>query len=118
MNAKEAIEALKLEGGIEITGNPVRIGTFLEALVEAEKALEKQEAKRPIWENGSSIFCKDYADGRGEITKEKWAEWTCPNCGWFVGEQYIPIHHNQRKSNYCPKCGQAIQWENLEEMEE
>ena len=61
------------------------------------------------------IFCKDYADGRGEITKEKWAEWTCPNCGWFVGEQYIPIHHNQRKSNYCPKCGQAIQWENLED---
>lgn len=70
------------------------------------------------WENGSGIFCKDYADGRGEITKEKWAEWTCPNCGWFVGEQYIPIHHNQRKSNYCPKCGQAIQWENLEEMED
>ena len=58
MNAKEAIEALKLEGGIEITGNPVRIGAFFEALVEAEKALEKQEAKRPIWENGSGFSVK------------------------------------------------------------
>ena len=80
-----------------------------------KNAVEKRKPKKPIWKNGSSIICKDYSDEHGEITKEKWADWTCPNCDWFVGEQYIPRHRNQRKCNYCTKCGQAIQWEESEE---
>ncbi len=86
---------------------------------ECREAREKQTPKRPVWKKGRSIICKDYADGHGEVEENKWADWVCPNCGWFVGEQYIPRRHNQQKSNYCSRCGQAIQWDkNLEGMED
>ena len=41
MTDQEAIEALKLEGGIEITGNPRRIAKFFEALDMAISALKE-----------------------------------------------------------------------------
>ena len=86
---------------------------------ECREAREKQILKRPVWKEGRSVICKDYADRHGEVEENKWADWVCPNCGWFVGEQYISRRHNQNKSNYCSRCGQAIQWdENLEEMED
>ena len=86
---------------------------------ECRKAVEKQKAKKPIWKHDIGIVHKDYADGHGETVEEKWADWVCPNCGWFVGEQYIPRRHNQRKSNYCSRCGQKINWDkNLEGMED
>lgn len=87
---------------------------------ECREAREKQTPKRPVWKKGRSVICKDYVDGHGEIEENKWANWVCPNCGWFVGEQYIPRRHNQQKSNYCSRCGQAIQWSedrsNLDEL--
>lgn len=92
-----------------------KIGT----VEECREAREKQILKRPVWKEGRSVICKDYADRHGEVEENKWADWVCPNCGWFVGEQYISRRHNQNKSNYCSRCGQAIQWdENLEEMED
>lgn len=85
---------------------------------ECREAVEKQKPKKPIWKQEIGIVHKDYADGHGETVEEKWADWVCPNCGWFVGEQYIPRRHNQRKSNYCSRCGQKINWnENLEGIE-
>lgn len=86
---------------------------------ECREAVEKQNPKKPIWKQEIGIVHKYYADGHGETVEEKWADWVCPNCGWFVGEQYIPRRHNQMKSNYCSRCGQKINWsENLEEMED
>lgn len=85
---------------------------------EFREAVEKRKSKKPVWKKGRSVICKDYEDGHGEVEENKWADWVCPNCGWFVGEQYIPRRHNQKKSNYCSRCGQAIQWDkNLEGME-
>ena len=92
----------------------IEIGT----VEECREAVEKQNPKKPVWKKGRSVICKDYADGHGKVEENKWADWVCPNCGWFVGEQYIPRRHNQQKSNYCSRCGQAIQWdENLEGAE-
>lgn len=86
---------------------------------ECQETREKQKPKKPIWKQGIGIVHKDYADGHGETVEEKWTDWVCPNCGWFVGEQYIPRRHNQRKSNYCSRCGQKINWsKDLEGMEE
>lgn len=86
---------------------------------ECREAKERQTPKRPVWKKGRSVICKDYADGHGEVEENKWADWVCPNCGWFVGEQYIPRRRNQQKSNYCSRCGQAIQWDkNLKGMED
>lgn len=48
MTENEAIEALKLEGGIEIAGNPRRIAKFFEALDMAISALKEVQQYRKI----------------------------------------------------------------------
>jgi len=68
------------------------------------------ERKKPVFKTGESVYHVSYADGTGGFEKNKWADWTCPDCGWFVGEQYIPRRHNQQKCNYCARCGCAIDW--------
>ena len=88
-------------------GNPalVEIKDCIEALPSAQP-----ERKKPVFKTGESVYHVSYADGTGGFEKNKWADWTCPDCGWFVGEQYIPRRHNQQKCNYCAKCGCAIDW--------
>lgn len=41
MTENEAIEALKLEGGLEITGRPIRVAQFFDGIDTAIKALEE-----------------------------------------------------------------------------
>mgnify|MGYP006872979199 CR=1 FL=1 len=77
------------------------------------------KAIAPIWKHGDSLVHSDYADGSAETKVNHWAEWTCPVCGWFVGEQYIPSWtnhkpHNQQKCNFCSRCGQRIDWQTVE----
>lgn len=83
-----------------------------EALVELAKS---RLPKKPIFQHRESVAFYDYADGHGEAKVEKYADWTCPVCGWFVGEQYVPRKHNQQKSNFCSRCGQAIDWSELDD---
>lgn len=98
-----AIEALK-EVQLYRLIKDVTIGEIAEVLKEFSKigtveecreAVEKQKAKKPV--------------------KDKYHHNCCPNCGWIVsgeggyGEEFCP---------HCENCGQAIQWENLGEMED
>lgn len=48
MTENEAIEALKLEGGLEITGRPIRVAQFFEGIDTAIKALEEVQQYRAI----------------------------------------------------------------------
>lgn len=80
--------------------------------IKADSLGGEDPGKPPVWKNGETVFHVSRADGTGGFEKNKWAEWTCPACGWFVGEQYIPRHHNQQKSNFCSRCGQRIDWAN------
>lgn len=48
MTENEAIEALKLEGGLEITGIPIRVAQFFEGIDTAIKALEEVQQYRAI----------------------------------------------------------------------
>lgn len=62
---------------------------------ECRAAREKQTPKEPsFYHKESTLF----------------AGWTCPECGYIVGEQYVPRKHNQHKSNFCSRCGQALKW--------
>lgn len=89
---------------------------LLAAFDGAIERLEKlRDAQAPIFRSGESVVFAVYADGTGGPKKHRWADWTCPACGWFVGEQYIPRRHNQRKSNYCSRCGQKIDWTAVED---
>ena len=81
---------------------------WIESLPSAQP--ERKKRKKPVFKTGESVYHVSYADGTGGFEKNKWADWTCPDCGWFVGEQYIPRRHNQQKCNYCAKCGCAIDW--------
>lgn len=73
--------------------------------------IEKATPEKPVFQHRESWVHTDYADGHGETKPQEFADWFCPACGWFVGEQYTPMKHNQRKSSYCARCGQAIDWE-------
>ena len=48
MTENEALEALKLEGGLEITGRPIRVAQFFEGIEVAIKALEELQQYRAI----------------------------------------------------------------------
>lgn len=94
MTKKEALEALKLEGGLEITGNARRVAKFFEGLAVAEEAIEKQIPKRPTYEG----------DGYAPDGSFVWDEWLCPNCNSRFELDYD-------EHDYCPNCGQHIDWE-------
>ena len=74
--------------------------------------------KKPLFKRGESVAFVEYADGTGGAEVNKWADWVCPECGWFVGEQYIPRRHNQRKSNFCSQCGCGIDWSDTKKRSE
>lgn len=89
----------------------------VEARDMAINALEKQIPKKPILKSGESLVHINKGDKPHEWKLNKWCSWCCPVCGWFVGERYNRVRndgsihpHDQRKSNYCNECGQAIDW--------
>ncbi len=100
------LQRLKAESDIKELNEYRVLGT----VEELREAIERRRVKKPIFKQGTSVMAVDYADGHGEMEQEKWADWVCPNCGWFVGERYIPRRHDQRKCKFCSKCGQAIDW--------
>lgn len=90
MTAQEAIEELKLNGGLEISGNAEKVARFFEGLDVAIEALEKQIPKKPHKINiANTSWCK------GGIRFE------CPACHKFLG---------YRELTYCGLCGQKLDW--------
>lgn len=82
-----------------------------------QEADSRMEGKQPVFREQESVMAFDYADGTGEMKKIKYADWLCPFCGWFVGERYLPRMHSQQKSDYCSRCGQAIDWTKITKEE-
>lgn len=62
---------------------------------ECREAVEKQKAKKP------------------EVIDQDFDYYKCPVCG-----EYIWATDNINDRKYCLNCGQAMQWENLEEMKD
>lgn len=78
-------------------------------------------AKPPILQDCESLVHTDYADGTSKNCINRFKAWLCPECGWFVGEQYTPpwanaTPHNQGKCNFCSRCGQRIDWKKAGEQ--
>lgn len=98
-------------------GKIVAIGNICGSVREmnAAERSNADKAEPPVWKSGKSLVHTDYADGTADTRLNRWAAWTCPHCDWFVGEQFVPSFvghnpHNQRKCNFCSRCGQRIDW--------
>jgi hypothetical protein len=125
MTENEALEALKLEGGLEITGRPIRVAQFFEGIEVAIKALEEVQQYRTI---GTVEECKTAMEKQtakralhqGCYDKNGgWHEWNgingkpyelCPSCRVnLCCETSLDI-----KPKYCKNCGQKLDWRNEE----
>lgn len=107
--AWSASEALEASGQIDAFERGTnKVIKFVKSL----PAIEGRKKGAPIYKHGESAVHVSYADGHGGFESHKWADWVCPECGWFVGEQYVPRRHNQQKANFCGRCGCEIDWDN------
>jgi hypothetical protein len=125
MTESEAIEALKLEGGLEITGRPIRVAQFFEGIEVAIKALEEVQQYRAI---GTPEECRAAMEKQtakralhqGCYDKNgEWHEWNgingkpyelCPSCRVnLCCETSLDI-----KPKYCKNCGQKLDWSDAE----
>lgn len=110
MTNQEAIETIKIAIAEVEWNYPMDYSIAFDMAITA---LEKQIPKKPILKDGKSLIHYNKGDEPHELKLEKWQDWVCPECGWFVGQRYNASqsrHHDQRKSNFCNECGQAIDW--------
>lgn len=94
MTNKEAYQLIEscLEYDKDMSDNPE---AYVEAIGIAKEVFDKQEPMKPVIEQGAP----SYYGGSG-ICREYCA---CPKCGEAVGR-------GDDKANYCPECGQKIDW--------
>ena len=109
MTREEAIKALRLERGIEINGNAVRVAEFLQGLDVAISALRpvSREQVEKVW--------------RGEWKRrntKNGIEWFCSKCGYVSTPRnqcrdFIPFPEN-RPMLFCNACGAPMTDEAVE----
>lgn len=92
MTPQEAIERIKI-----ILKNCEFTRADKKSLKTAISALEKQIPKKPDYEG-------DGYDDEGNLIYDTWI---CPNCG--CKDYEVDYDHY----DYCPNCGQAIDWSEL-----
>ena len=111
MTEKEAVKALRLEGGLEITGKTKRVVDFFEGLDMAIKALEEIQQYRAV---GSVEECWEAVEMRKEkkpkLNNKRFLgkdTYTCQRCGNVCLTKYA---NERQNNNFCWDCGQAIDW--------
>lgn len=116
MTENEALEALKLEGGLEITGRPIRVAQFFEGIEVAIKALEEVRQYRAI---GTPEECRAAVEkqtarkGIREKIKKGYNRgkhhYYCPVC-YEKGD----LRNKYNVGLYCSDCGQKLDWSDEE----
>lgn len=98
MDEKKVREAIEI-----IKSNYPTSGYYMlcEALDTAIEVLEKQLPKKPTYEG----------DGYAPDGTFVYDTWECPNCGECYEVDYDDY-------DYCPKCGQKIDWSENRRVEE
>ena len=97
MTREEAIKALRLERGIEINGNAVRVAEFLQGLDVALTAL------RPVSREQVEKVWRGYWDHKEVISnKSITGKFLLPSCECSLCGCYV-----QQEVNFCPHCGAA-----------
>ena len=87
MTDREAINALRLEGGLEINGTATRLAEFMMGLHIAISALQEREER-------SKVVVPENVGW-----DEAWCEWgKCPICG----------ENNYWGAKFCNECGRPL----------
>ena len=102
MTREEAIKALRLERGIEINGNAVRVAEFLQGLDVAISALRpvSREQVEKVWRGVWRDLHGDKLIGIDDWGQDVYRHYhysVCKKCGKGIAA----------KSNFCPYCGDA-----------
>ena len=102
MTREEAIKALRLERGIEINGNAVRVAEFLQGLDVAISALRpvSREQVEKVWKGEWRDLHGDKLIGIDDWGQDVYRHYhysVCKKCGKGIAA----------KSNFCPYCGDA-----------
>ena len=102
MTREEAIKALRLERGIEINGNAVRVAEFLQGLDVAISALRpvSREQVEKVWRGEWRDLHGDKLIGIDDWGQDVYRHYhysVCKKCGKGIAA----------KSNFCPYCGDA-----------
>lgn len=129
MTENEAIESLKLEGGLEITGRPIRVAKFFEGIDVAIKALKEIQKYRKIEKDLKenyhanvdipllmkhfieTVFKGEKHDGFCILTnedKEAWEEYKAigtPEECWAAEKKQTA---KKMESPWCPCCGKFL----------
>mgnify|MGYP000664120051 CR=1 FL=1 len=95
MTREEAIKALRLERGIEINGNAVRVAEFLQGLDVAISALRpvSREQVEKVW-RGEWNYSHTTETDHFAVVK-------CSKCG----HEAFAIALYVKDENFCPHCG-------------
>lgn len=110
MTENEAIEALKLEGGIEITGRPIRLAQFFEGIDSAIKALEEVQQYRQIGtveECRAAVEKQTAAKPLGGMDADGNDYAICRECSAILSD-------GEWFAQYCPDCGKKVDWRDEE----
>lgn len=78
----------------------------------ALEALEKQIPKKPDQKTNESLMHINHGDKPHEIKRTRWEGLHCPACGGVVGT-VVKMHEHEHRQNlhdFCPDCGQKIDW--------
>ena len=104
MTREQAIKALRLERGIEINGNAVRVAEFLQGLDVAISALRpvSREQVEKVWRG------KWKYSHTSEI--DHFAVVKCSKCGY----EAFAISLFVKDGNFCPSCGAPMTDEAVE----
>ena len=91
--------------------NRPKVRVMIES-IECVNLLDRDKGKEPILKQGKTLVHESFTDGTSGFRESRWEDWTCPTCGWFVGELYSGHGrwHVQGERSYCSKCGQKIDW--------
>ena len=78
----------------------------------AIEALEKQIPKKPNQKTNESLMHINHGDKPHEIKQTTWEGLRCPRCGGVVGivVKMRKYEHRQNLHDFCPECGQKIDW--------
>lgn len=98
MTENEAIEWIKELKGSEEIQEFYYVESFIKAFDVAIQALEKQIPKR--------LDVEDSDRGKCCI---------CPSCGGFIGYM-VDCKDDCYQDNYCPSCGQNLDWSDKDEI--